>query len=303
MIASYVAVVGAAVLWAAAAALASAMFDAGASVVEITEARSWIALTLLALVEGIIALTARRSKRDLVTRPRAHLGWFVALGASLALVNLSYYKAISLLPVAIAIVIQYTAPALIVLWFVIRNRRLPTKWVMGGLVGATLGVGLLALTSSTESGPTKLDPLGLVLAAFAALTFATYTIISSQMSKTIGARKTLLGGFAVSSLIWLAIQVPNGVPQTLVNSKFVGGVLILGTFGTVIPFYLFVGAMRRLDPQRAGIVSMAEPVAAAIIAWITLGQSLSVAQLIGGALVIVAIGVVQSEKAPSTVPV
>jgi drug/metabolite transporter (DMT)-like permease len=101
----YAAVAAAAALWAVAAVVARRLFDSGVSPVELTESRAVLAFAGFAFVPS-----AWR---------RVRTGWtvpVVGLAVAIAFVNVTYYVAISRVPVAVALVIQYTAPALIVGW-------------------------------------------------------------------------------------------------------------------------------------------------------------------------------------------
>jgi drug/metabolite transporter (DMT)-like permease len=77
-------------------------------------------------------------------------------------------------------------------------------------------------------------------------------------------------------------------------------VLGVGIVGTLIPFFLAVGAVRVLTPATAGIAATVEPPAAAAFAWIFLGQHLSIVQILGGVLVLA--GVALSQRAPAISP-
>src|ERR1043165_8009517 len=115
------AVAAAAVLWAASGTYARTLIDRGASPLEISEARAWIAFVVL----GAFVLWRRR--RDPVVRSalsaRVHPAIVAGFGLSIAGANYFYYSAIGRLPVAVAIVIQYTAPALVVLWLALIEKR------------------------------------------------------------------------------------------------------------------------------------------------------------------------------------
>ena len=74
-------------------------------------------------------------------------------------------------------------------------------------------------------------------------------------------------------------------------------VLGVGIVGTLIPFFLAVGAVRVLSPAMAGIAATVEPPFAAGFAWIFLGQHLSLVQILGGVLVLA--GVALSQRAPA----
>ncbi len=67
--------------------------------------------------------------------------------------------------------------------------------------------------------------------------------------------------------------------------------------GTLIPFFLAVGAVRVLSPATAGIAATSEPPFAAAFAWVFLGQALTGAQLVGMAMVVVAVILAQRASA------
>jgi drug/metabolite transporter (DMT)-like permease len=64
--------------------------------------------------------------------------------------------------------------------------------------------------------------------------------------------------------------------------------------GTVAPFLLVVGSLRRIGAQRAGIVGTTEPVFATVVAYLVLGETLSTWQVVGGLVVLA--GVVVAER-------
>jgi drug/metabolite transporter (DMT)-like permease len=70
----------------------------------------------------------------------------------------------------------------------------------------------------------------------------------------------------------------------------------LVVLGTIAPFGLMVGALRFVSATRAAITAMFEPVAAAGIAWLWLGEQLGPAQLGGGAVVLAAIVLAQTAR-------
>jgi len=66
--------------------------------------------------------------------------------------------------------------------------------------------------------------------------------------------------------------------------------------GTMVTFLLVVAALRHISATRVGIVAMLEPVAASGVAFLWLGESLGVAQLAGGAIVLAAIVLAQTAR-------
>lgn len=272
----YLAVAAAAALWAVAAVVARRLFDAGVSPVELTESRAVLALAGFSLL--------RTSWRRPELRPR----WvIVALGVALALVNATYYVAVSRIPVAAALVIQYTAPALIVGWTSLTARRLPPREVTGALAAALVGVVLVVDLPGSVSG--GVDRLGVLVAISSAVFFASYTVLAERAGGSYGPAGAMFRGFAVAALLWLAYQAPRGIPSELLERSNLPEVLYVGVAGTLLPFLLFTWGLQRVRAERASIAATLEPVIAAVVAWIWLDQTLTGVQVAGGMLVVGAV--------------
>jgi drug/metabolite transporter (DMT)-like permease len=288
----YLAVSGAAVLWALGGTYASDLIDRGASFVELTEARAWITALVLLIVVGVRGSTgSARSARS------APLWVTILFGCSIAAANLTYYASLSRLPVAIAITVQYTAPGLVVAWTALAARERPSRRVIGALVAAIIGVALLAeLPVVLQQRSLRVDGIGLLVAGISAFAFATYILSGQHVGRAFGSRGSVLRGFLVSSAIWVVVQAVRGRPDTLLDTEFLPGIMFLAVATTIAPFMLFVWGLEHVSPSDAGIVSTLEPLAAALFAFLWLDQSLSGWQLAGAALVIAGIGFVQTER-------
>lgn len=301
--AGFLAVSAAAVLWAFGGTYARTLIDKGASPLEITEARAWIAFLALG------SWTWWRSRRGGPEAGRERCpAWIVILfGLSIASANYFYYSAVGSLPVAVAIVIQYTAPALVVLWLAFAGRTPPSRRVMLALTAAIAGVALLSELPGVVWGEgSELAPRGVAAAIASAFAFASYIVTGERVERSAGAVGSLARGFGVASVLWIVIQATRGRPDTLLDASLLPGVLLLGVVATIIPFSLFLWGLARIGPSRAGIVSTLEPLSAALLAYFWLDQSLTGIQIMGAALVVVGIAVVQSERsdaAPSPAPV
>ena len=280
----YTAVAAAATLWAVAAVVARRLFDDGLSAVEVTESRAVLAAAGFALVPAVW--------RPAPGRSRAGAAQLVALGMALALVNVTYYQAIARIPVAVALVIQYTAPVLVVGWAAAAARRAPSSEVVVALVAALAGVVLVV----EPGGVGGTDGTGIAVAVASAFFFATYTVLAERTGALYGSAAAMGRGFAVASLLWVAFQAPRGFPGDLVEPGHLPEVLYLGVAGTLVPFFLFAWGVARVRAERAAIAATLEPVVAAVVAWAWLDQSLSAVQLAGGALVIAAVAFLQARE-------
>src|SRR6266852_2578059 len=117
--------------------LSRRLFDNGITPVTLVEFRMLIGGACLLAV----LLVGRRSELKL---QRRHWGWVIALGLSVALVTYTYFVSISRLPLAISLVIQFTATAWMTLGEAIWRRRIPSSYVLTAL-GLTFG-GVILLT-------------------------------------------------------------------------------------------------------------------------------------------------------------
>jgi drug/metabolite transporter (DMT)-like permease len=277
------AVAVAALLWAVAATVARSLFDDGVGPIELVEARAVIAALGLALVPG-----AWRGG----WRGNGHpVRLVLVLGMAIALVNAAYYLAIARLAVAVAIVLQYTSPAIVVLWMSFRKKQAPSSNIAIAVGLAFMGV---ILVSEVLAGDIQqLNTLGLFFGIGAAVMFATYTIQSEKAAGAYGTIGALSRSFAVSALFWIVWQIPQGFPSELVEPDHLVRVLFVGICGTLIPFSLYIWAVQRMRSERAVIAATLEPLCAGLIAWIWLGQTLSAMQIVGGAMILVGIAWLQ----------
>jgi drug/metabolite transporter, DME family len=283
------AIAGAAALWAIAAAVASDLFDKGVAPVELAEARSVVAAVGFSVLSlGRRSAAPRRASGGI--RP-LHL---VALGLSIALVNAAYYLAIDRLPVAVAIVLQYTAPAMVVAYTAVSARRRPSKEIVLAVTAAVVGVVLVAEVPGGDLG--TLDALGIVFGLCSGVLFATYSLLSDAAGRAWGPIEAMRRAFLVAAAAWVVFQIPRGWPAELFDPGNVLQVLYVGLFGTLTPFLLYVWAIGIVRPDRATIAATLEPVLAAIVAWVWLGQELSAMQIGGGLLVIGAVALLQIRR-------
>ena len=270
------AVVAAGALWAVAATVASDLFDAGVQPLELAAARSGIAAVALSLV---------RSAWSRADRPRPAL--VASLGLAIALVNAAYYLAIDHLAVAVAIVLQYTGPAMLVGWIALRTRKAPSRAIVMALAGALAGV---ILVSELPRGDIeRLDLFGVAAGLASAALFAGYTLLSEKAGAVYGAPGALRRAFSAAAVFWIATQFLRGWPTGIFEMDNAPGILFVGVMGTLAPFSLYLWGVGRLRAERAAIVATSEPVLAALFAWILLGQTLSAMQIAGGVLVVIAI--------------
>jgi DME family drug/metabolite transporter len=277
----------AAALWALGAVVASSLFDNGVKPLELAAARSVVSALGLALVPAAWPRPASRP-------PAAVRRSLVGLGACIGLVNSVYYVAIERLPVAVALVLQYTAPAMVVIWTALRLRAKPRNEVLFALLLALAGVALVSGLLGAEVG--SADGLGIVMGIASAILFATYTLVGESVISTYGPLGAMFRAFSIAGAGWITWQVFNGWPAELFEPANLPRVLLVGVMATLIPFFLYLWGVERVRAERAAIAATLEPVLGAVVAWLFLNQNLGVVQIIGGMLVIVAVILIQTGR-------
>jgi drug/metabolite transporter (DMT)-like permease len=298
-------VLGAATLWAANGTVAKVILQSGdLSSQRLAEVRSTGAFVGLALIVALVRPSSLR-----VTR--GELPFLLAFGVlGLALVQWTYFGAIERLDIGIALLIQYTAPLMIALWARFAMREHVRARIWAALVLALFGLGLVVDFWRGLS----LDGVGVLFALGAALSFALYILLAERGVVWRDPVSLLCLGMLFSSVFWSAVQPWWRFPTEIVDDDvsllgnlgdFSAPVWLLMAwvivFGTIVPFALLVGSLRHLPATRVGIAAMFEPVAATIVAYLWLDESLSGLQLIGAALVLAGILLAQTARDQGTV--
>jgi len=283
----YLMIVAATVLFGFNGTLSRLLFDDGVSPTTLVEMRMLIGGVCL-----LVVLLASRRKEMKV--PRRSAGWLFAFGLSLAFVTFTYFVAISRLPIAIALVIQFSASAWMVLGETIWFRRRPSVYVLVALL-LTFG-GILLVTGVWRLSLNGLNSIGLLFAALAILTYIAYLLLGRRVGRDIPPLTTTGLGALIAGAFWLVAQPPWSIPANTWTPNHLFLISLVGTIGMAIPFSLVLGSLRRIDATRVGIASMLELVAAGVIAYFWLGQHLDGWQLMGCLLVMIGVAILQYEK-------
>jgi drug/metabolite transporter (DMT)-like permease len=293
-------VVAAGACWGLSAVIAKIAFDRGVPPTRMAEARVVVALVVLA---AILAF----ARRDLFRPPQGSLPVLVAFGFCVAPVNGSYYVAIDRLSVGVAISLQYTAPVLLLGVAAVSWLRRPQAMAMSRPPGrvawlaAAITLAGAVLVSQAYRGLGRLDAGGLLAAVGSSIFFAGY-LLTAEAAGRKGAdpATVLVWGFVFAIVFWTFASPLWSWPVEKLSDVHVSlAVLGVGIVGTLIPFFLAVGAVRVLSPAMAGIAATVEPPAAAAFAWLFLGQHLSAVQIAGGLLVLAGVAISQRAQAVS----
>lgn len=266
-----------AVAWAIAANVANHLFLKGVQPLELAGASAMIATFGLAVLDCLFG------RAD--AQPLSHQNF--SLGLILVGLVSADYLAIQRLPVAVAIVLLFTAPVLVVLWTALTARSLPSRSVLVALSLSIVGVLLVSNLLAIRVEP--IEWVGVLIGLSTAVFFAAYIVLSEQISATHETIGVILKTFVIASLFWLAYQLTQGVPWMLLTPENFLQVIYVGLAGNLLPYLLFFWCIQRVQAERVAIAATLEPFIAGILAWIWFEQTLTIMQIIGGVLIVVAI--------------
>lgn len=269
-------------------ALASPMMQAGWSAGAIVLVR--VALgALVVLPFGLVAVRGRWSA------VRRNAGMMLAFGAiAVAGAQFCYFSAIQHMAVGPAILIEYTAPAAVVVWMWLRHGQRPGPVTLVGAGLAALG---LVLVLDLLSGA-DLSLAGVLWALAAMVGAATFFIVSADEDNGLPpmalAAGGLVGGTLVLGLLGLVGLMPmrtSGASVEYAGQTVVWWVplLLLGVVTCAVPYTSGIAAIRRLGSRLASFVALLEVVASVLFAWLLLDQLPLPVQLLGGVLILVGV--------------
>lgn len=263
--------------------IAKLAFRAGLDPSQLAELRIIFSFLLL------FAVLAALRPHDLVVR-RADLPLLALFGVvGIGGVQLSYYEAIQRLPIGVALVIQYTAPLLLLLYARLTGKRVDARlWLAAVLTiaGCALVVGLY------DESLRAVNTVGALLAILSAVIFAVYFTLAERVLAIYRPWTALVYGLGFALVAWAIVRPVWLLPWDLAatNWPLIAGIAVL----TVIPFALTLAAVSLIPAARVGLTSTFEPVVAALAAFFVLSEALEPPQLLGGAVVLAGIVIAQS---------
>jgi drug/metabolite transporter, DME family len=241
----------------------------------------------------LIAVFAARGGWQRIRLPRRDLVRCLVLGIlGVAISNYFYYVAIQRTSVAIAIIVQYTAPVWVLLYVVARGRqRLTLQRVAAvsvAITGIALTIGIIGGKSSLH-----LDAYGLFAAVLASFSFAFYNVGGHSILLHHDRWRVLVWTLVSASAFWVLLNPPWKVAAysyTLFQWTFLFIFSIISVLGA---FSLYFLGLQYLEPSRAIIASCLEPVFSIVLAAAALGEGLRPIQVLGIVFVLSAIVIVQ----------
>jgi drug/metabolite transporter (DMT)-like permease len=274
-------------------ALASGLLAAGWSPAALVLCR----IGLGAVVLAIPAVVALHGRWRLL---RANAGFLVVFGfVAVAGCQFSYFNAVERLPVAVAILIEYTAPVAVVCWMWARHHQVPSGLTFAGAAVAIAGLLLVLNVLSVGS----VDGIGVLWALGGMVGCAFFFVVSSGEDNGLPPIVLAAGGLTVgSALLGLAglaglVDMSGSTTAATYNGAHVAWwlpVLALGVVTAAVAYLAGIFASRSLGARLASFLGLLEVLFSVVFAWLLLGQLPGALQLLGGVLLLGGVIVVRA---------
>lgn len=198
-------------------------------------------------------------------------------GASLGVMNLAFYSALKLIPLGIAVALEFTGPLAVA---VIGSRRpIDFLWI------ALAVLGLLVLLP-IGAGSAAVAPVGVMLALLAGACWALYIVYGRRAGAAHGGQTTALGMLTAALL-----TVPVGLAESgsrLLSVDVLPLGLALAVVSSALPYSLEMIAMPRLPAKTVGVLMSLEPAVAAMFGLLLLNEHLTLLQWVAIGSIMVA---------------
>lgn len=270
----------------------------------------WSLASVLAIRMGVAGLVLSPALvRTLLRRPdflRVHGVSLVAFGLIPVVgCQVFYFSALQRMPVGVALLIQYLAPVMLVLFVWARTRRAPSRIVVVGSIVAMIGLVLVVDVSGA-----RFDLLGTAFALLAAVCACVYFVMSERAGDDLPPLVLAAGGLIVGTVTILVLAAVGILPLTTsaeavdLLGMTVPPLVPLALVGlcTAAGYSLGIMAVPRIGSRLASFVGLSEVLFALSFAWLLLGEAPAVVQFAGGALILAGVVLVRlEERAPADV--
>ena len=250
-----------------------------------------MALAAVALVA--FAAVTRRT-RAVVETMRTHPVPAVVVGCGTALYQGLYFVSVLLVGVSVATVVSLgLAPVLAASWEHLAARTRPSRREVGVLAAALLGLVLISAYAGHGAGPAADRPtLGLLLAVASGTTYAATTVLAHRLAQhvdPVALTTCATGAGAVVLAPFLVIAAGTQRPVIPTDPGSWALLVYLGVATMALSYGLLYAGLRTTSGSAATVATLVEPLSAAALAAVVLGERLPWPALLGGALILAAV--------------
>ncbi|MDR2272350.1 MAG: EamA family transporter [Sphingobacterium sp.] len=213
--------------------------------------------------------------------------------AGVLAVQYSYFAAINYSNAATATVMQYTGPVMIAVYLALKERKFPNIKTCLAIALAVLGTFLLV--THGKMGTLSISGIALFFGLVSAVTLAFYTLQPVNLLRKYKATVVIGWGMLIGGAAFCFVRPPwevTGIWDSYTYS-YTGFIVI---FGTLIPFYAYLTAVKLIGGQKTSLLASAEPLSAALLAVLWLNTPFSLTDWLGTTCIILTIVLLSTSK-------
>ena len=201
----------------------------------------------------------------------------------------SYFTTIQYSNAGTATVLQYTGPAMILVYLCVKAKRWPKAYEIAALIFSCGGVFVLATHGDLSS--LALPPEALFWGIVAAVTLVVYNLQPIRIIAKFSTLTVMGWGMTIGGIVLTAIMRPWKV-SAVWDGETAAALSFIVLFGTIAAFYCYLTGVRLVGAANASLLACIEPIAATIVAAAWLKVRFTPIDLVGFALTITAVVII-----------
>ena len=274
----------AALCWAASGAAAKSVLQGGITPAALVQVRVTFASLLLG---GFFCLF----RRDLLV-VRGSDVWLVGVvGILMASVQFTYFFTISKMNVMAAVLLQYLAPFFVAMYAVCCWGERFALYKIVSLVLAFAGCYLVVGGYNLDI--LQMNLVGILGGLSAAVCYAAYALVGEKVMHRYAPWTAAFYALFVSAVVWNVLYPPLDFVRADYSGLEWAHIAFIVLVGTIAPFGLYFVGINYIRSTRAMITATLEPLASGVVAYLYLGEKVTLLQALGAGIVIVAIVLLQ----------
>lgn len=265
---------------------------------------NWL-VTIRLLIAGLLLLAVQYLKKDrsqvfaVWKNKKAALQLIVFGLLGMLGVQYTYMASINHGNAAVATLLQYLAPAMIIIYLLLRRLTVLTGRDLLTVSLALTGCFFL-LTNGSVSQLSVPSP-AIIWGILSGIALAFYTLNAIPLLKqydslVVVGWAMVIGGFALSF-----IHAPWEVNLTNFTSEIYAYLVFVIIFGTMIAFWFYIESLQSLSPQETSLLGSLEPLSAVMTTVVWLHEPFGIFQWFGTACIVGMTLFLALNKGPSTI--
>lgn len=193
------------------------------------------------------------------------------------------FEAYKYTTVSVATLSYYFAPVIVTAVCPVLFKEKFTRRQIVCFVMSTLG--LVMITGVGEVGGGR-GMIGIAFGLGAAMFYATVILLNKFIRNVEGIHRTFLQFLAAIVILLPYVLMTSGVTLGTMNAVGWVNLLIVGLVHTGLTYCLYFSSLKELPGQKAAILSYIDPLVAVLISVTVLGETMTLWQAVGGALIL-----------------